>query len=60
MDINVVGLILTCIIAVAAWYANETLNNVPILKKVIQVLIIVVALLCVWSFLGVRSHTIHV
>jgi len=60
MDINVVGLIVTVIVACVAWWANETLNSVPILKTVVKVIIVVVALLCLWAALGVRNHTISV
>jgi uncharacterized protein YacL len=60
MDINIIGIVLTIIIASVAWWANETLNNVPFLKTVVKVLIVVVSLLCFWSFLGIHDHTIHV
>ena len=60
MDVNVVGLIATIIIAGVAWWANDTLNKVTILKTVIKVVIVVVALLLVWQYLGIRNQTIRV
>jgi hypothetical protein len=60
MDINVIGLIATIVIASVAWWANDKLNTVELLKTVLKVVIVVVALLLVWKFLGIHGQTIHV
>lgn len=60
MDINVVGLIATCIIAWVAWWINDSLNKVAILNTIIKVVIVVVALLLLWQYLGIRHHTLSV
>lgn len=63
MDINVMGIIVVCILAGLAWWVNEALNTIPVLKKVIQVIIVVVAVLLVMQNCGllgsVNTH-VHV
>jgi len=53
MDINVIQIVVICILAGLAYWANDKLNNVPLLKTVIQVIIVVVAVLMVMQSLGV-------
>jgi hypothetical protein len=60
VDINILQLIVICIIAGLCWWANETLNTVPVLKKVIQVLIVVVAVLLVLNSLGVTHSNMYI
>jgi hypothetical protein len=61
MDINIIQLIVICVIAGLCWWANETLNSVPILKKVVQVIIMVAAVLLVLQSLGVMgSSSMHI
>jgi uncharacterized membrane protein YwzB len=55
VDVNIIQLIVIVIIAGLCWWANESLNNVPVLKKVVQVLIVVVAVLLVLQSLGVMG-----
>lgn len=43
MDINVLQIIVIIILACLAWYVNEALNTVPVLKKVVSVIIVVVS-----------------
>lgn len=61
MEINIIAIFVICILAGLAWYVNDNLNNVPILKKVIQVVIVVVAVLLLLQSLGLISGSrIHV
>jgi Na+/H+-dicarboxylate symporter len=53
MNINIIQIVLICILSGLAWWVNEKLNTVPILKTVIQVLIVVVAVLLLLQSLGV-------
>jgi hypothetical protein len=53
MDINVIQIVVICVLAGLAYWANDKLNNVPLLKTVIQVIIVVVAVLMVMQSLGV-------
>jgi hypothetical protein len=55
VDINIIQLIVIIVIAGLCWWANETLNNIPVLKKVIQVLIVVIAVLLVLQSLGIMG-----
>jgi hypothetical protein len=59
MDINLTGLIITLIIAICAWYANDKLNTISILKTIIQVVIVLVSIYYLWNFLGISNHYIH-
>ena len=60
MDINIVGLIVTIVIAGVAWWINDVLNKVAILKTVVQVIIVVVALCLIWQDLGIHNQYIHI
>lgn len=42
-------------IATFFWYANETLNNIPILKNVIKVAIIGISLALILNALGLTN-----
>ena len=53
MEINIMSILVICIVAGLAWWVNETLNNIPKLKQVIQVLIVVVSVLLVLQSLGI-------
>lgn len=52
MTINVLGIVLIVIFAGLAWWANETLNKVPTLKPIIQVIIVVVAVVLLLQSVG--------
>ena len=62
MDINIIQLVVIVVIAGLCWWVNEKLNNVPMLKTVIQVVIVVVAILLVLQSLGIMhgSSTMHI
>lgn len=52
MHISIVNIFVICVIAGLCWYVNEALNTVPVLKKVVSVIIIVVAVLCLLQSTG--------
>jgi hypothetical protein len=56
MEINLIQLIVIIVLAGLAWWANGKLNTVPVLKNVIDVLIVVVAILLVLQSLGIMGH----
>ncbi len=61
MEINVIQIIVICVLAGLAWWVNETLNTVPILKKVVSVVIVVAAVIILLQSLGVMgSMNTHV
>jgi hypothetical protein len=53
MHISIIGIFVICVVAGLCWYVNETLNTVPVLKKVVAVIIVVVAVLCLLQSVGV-------
>jgi hypothetical protein len=53
MDINIVSIIVIIVIAGLCWWANQKLNTVPVLKNVVDVIIVVVAVLCLLSATGI-------
>ena len=53
MDINIMAIILILVFSGLAWWVNEKLNSIPMLKTVIQVLIVVVAIVLLLQSLGV-------
>lgn len=55
MVINLIGIIVVIILAGLAYYANEQLNNVPILKNIVRVLIVVVSVLLIMQNMGLIS-----
>lgn len=57
MEINILQLIVIIVLAGLAWYANNTLNNVPGLKPLINVLIVIVSVLLVLQSVGLISST---
>lgn len=57
MDINVIQLIVIIILCGLAWWANSALNKVPVLKTVIDVLIVVVGVVLILQSLGVMGHS---
>jgi len=63
MDINVMQIVVILVVAGLAYWVNETLNSVPVLKTVVKVVIVVVAVLLLLQSLGImgdmHSH-IHV
>jgi hypothetical protein len=52
MHAHVIPLALIVGLSILAWWVNETLNTIPVLKKVIQVVIVVIAILLVLQSLG--------
>lgn len=57
MDIDIIRILVICVVAGLCWWANNKLNTVPVLRKVVQVIIVVVAVLLVLQSLGVMSST---
>ena len=55
MDINIIQLIVIIILCGLAWWANDMLNKVPVLKTVISVIIVVVGVVLVLQSLGVMG-----
>jgi hypothetical protein len=60
MDIDIIRLIVIIVIAGLCWFANSKLNPVPVLKTVVDVIIVVVAVLLVLQSLGIMGSSIHV
>jgi len=62
MTINIMQLIVIIIIAGLAWYANNSLNNVPVLRNVVNVLIVVISVLMLLNSVGLlgNSSTIQI
>ena len=59
MTINIIGVIVICIIAALAWWANEKLNTVPVLKIILQVVIVVLAVLFLLQSFGVMNSNLR-
>lgn len=55
MHINLVGIILIVVIAGLAWWVNAKLNPVPVLKTVIDVLIVVISVLMLLQSAGIMG-----
>ena len=60
MEVNVIQLIVICVLAGLAYWANDKLNNVPFLKTIVQVVIVVVAVLMLMQSLGVINGHVNV
>ena len=60
MEVNVIQLIVICVLAGLAYWANDKLNNVPLLKTIVQVVIVVVAVLMLMQSLGVINGHVNV
>lgn len=60
MDINVVSLIVVIAVAIGAWYVNNQFNTIPLLRNVVNALIIIIGALLIWRSLGVHEQTLHV
>ena len=56
MDINIFQIIVIVILAGLAYWANGKLNTVPVLKTVLDVVIVVVAILLLLQSLGLMGH----
>lgn len=52
MQINIVQIIVIVVLAGLAWWANEMLNRIPVLKTVISVIIVVVAVIMLLQSCG--------
>lgn len=58
MNVNIMEILVICVIAGLAWWANAKLNTVPVLSNVVQVVIVVVAVLLLLNSLGLmHSNT---
>ena len=55
MEINIIQIVVICILAGLAYWANDKLNTVPVFKTVVQVLIVVVAVLLLLQSLGIMG-----
>lgn len=55
MEINVIGIFLVIVFSCLAWYANASLNTVPVLNKIVSVLIVVVGVLLLLQNLGLMG-----
>ena len=60
MEVNVIELVVICVFAGLAYWVNDKLNNVPMLKTVIQVVIVVVAVFMIMQSLGVINGHVRV
>ncbi len=63
MDINILAIVVVIILAGLCWYANEQLNNIPVLKSIIRVLIVVLSVLMVMQNMGLLGYvgrTVHI
>jgi len=60
MEVNVIQLVVICVLAGLAYWANDKLNNVPMLKTIIQVIIVVVAVLLILQSLGIMNGHVSV
>jgi hypothetical protein len=60
MDVNIMQILVICIVAGLCWYVNSTLNPVPVLKKVVGVVIVVVAVLLLLQSLGIMHSNVSV
>jgi hypothetical protein len=56
MDINIWEIFVICVLAGLAYWANGKLNTVPLLKNVLDVLIVVVAVLLLLQSLGLGGN----
>ena len=52
MHINIMDILVIVILAGLCYYVNNALNNVPVLKNVINVIIIVVSVLLILQSVG--------
>lgn len=58
MHINITGILVICILAGLAYWVNDQLNYVPILKTIVRVVIVVVAVLLFLQSCGlIGNHT---
>jgi hypothetical protein len=57
MEIDVIGIVVICVLAGLGLWANDKLNTVPVLKTVVQVVIVVVAVILLLQSLGVMGHS---
>lgn len=60
MRIDIWDIVVICILAGLSWWVNEKLNQIPILKTVLQVIIVVVAVLLLLQSLGLGGNSPHV
>jgi len=60
MNINIIAIVLIVIFAGLAWWVNETLNNIPVLKKIVSVIIVVVAVLLLIQSLGLIGGHVRI
>ena len=56
MTINVINIVVICVLAGLAWWVNDKLNTIPVLKTVVQVLVVVVAVLLLLQSLGLSGN----
>ena len=58
MDINIVSIIVILVLAALAWFANETLNKIPVAKPFVSVIIVIVTVLMLLQSMGlVGGHS---
>lgn len=57
MEINVITILVICVLASLAYWVNESLNNVPMLKTIVRVIIVVVAVLLLMQSMGILGDT---
>ena len=53
MNINVIQIVVICVLGGLAYWVNEQLNTVPVLKTVVRVVIVVICVLLLLQSLGV-------
>ena len=55
MEINILAIVVIIVLAGLAWYCNEKLNSIPVLKNVVSVIIVVVSVLMLLQSTGLIS-----
>ena len=55
MEINLLEILVIIILSVLAYWVNEKLNSIPILKTIIQVIIVIVAVLLLLQSLNLLN-----
>jgi len=58
MSINIVAILVIIVLASLAYWVNEQINNVPVLKTVVRVVIVVGAVLLLLQSLGIWGHSL--
>ena len=60
MEINLIQIIVIIVLAGLAYWANDQLNNVPVLKNVVRVLIVVIAVILLLQSFGILGGSANI